>query len=82
VPPEAAGTFTIQVGAFKDQASAQKIMDQLQAKGFAAYVVTPEGAEGLYNVRVGRYATRADADRVMTQLREKEKFKPFLVSQQ
>jgi cell division septation protein DedD len=82
VPPEAAGAFTIQVGAFKDRASAQKIMDQLEAKGFAAYVVTPEVADGLYNVRVGRYATRADADRVMTQLREKEKFKPFIVSQQ
>jgi len=40
VPPEAAGAFTIQVGAFKDQASAQKVMDQLEAKGFAAYVVS------------------------------------------
>jgi rare lipoprotein A len=80
VPP-LAGSFTIQVGAFKDRASADSVTERLKAKGFAAYVVAPEGATGLFNVRVGHYAGRADAERVQVQLRDEEKFKPFIVKQ-
>ena len=77
VPP-GAGSFTIQVGAFKDKASADAIVGRLKSKGFAAYVVSPEG-EGLFNVRVGNFATRADAERVQGKLRDEEKYKPFIV---
>ena len=75
----AAGTFTIQVGAFKDKATADSVVAGLKAKGFAAYVVSPGAAEGLYNVRVGSYAERADAEQVQVRLRDGEKFKPFIV---
>jgi DedD protein len=75
----AAGTFTIQVGAFKDKATADSIVSALKGKGFAAYVVSPGAAEGLYNVRVGSYADRADAEQVQVRLRDSEKFKPFIV---
>ena len=78
----AAGSFTIQVGAFKDRASADSIVERLKKKGFAAYVVAPEGADGgLFNVRVGSYPARADAERVQAKLRDDEKFKPFIVRQ-
>jgi cell division septation protein DedD len=80
-PGPAAGTFTIQVGAFKDRKSADSVVAQLKAKGFDALVVVPDGADGLYNVRVGRFAARADAERVQTKLRDQEKFKPFIVKQ-
>jgi cell division septation protein DedD len=76
--PAAAGQFTIQVGAFKDKASADAVVSRLKSKGFAAYAVTPEG-EGLFNVRVGHFAGRADAERVQTRLRDQEKFQPFIV---
>jgi DedD protein len=77
---KASGAFTIQVGAFKDKATADSIVGRLKSKGFAAYVVAPEGSDGgLYNVRVGHYAARADAERVQTKLRDDEKFKPFIV---
>ena len=75
----AKGQFTIQVGAFKDRASADAIMGRLKGKGFAAYVVAPATPDGLFNVRVGSYGARPDAERVQTRLRDQEKFKPFIV---
>ena len=57
----AAGTFTIQVGAFKDKDTAESVVARLKKKGFTAFVVAPEGADNLFNVRVGSYAARADA---------------------
>jgi len=76
--PGATGTFALQVGAFKDKASAEAVVSRLKSKGFAAYAVTPEG-EGLFNVRVGHFAGRADAERVQARLRDQEKFQPFIV---
>ena len=66
------------MGAFKDRASADSVVARLKTKGFAAYVVSPEG-EGLFNVRVGNFPGRADAERVQARLRDEEKFKPFIV---
>jgi len=77
-PVLASGNFTIQVGAFKDKASADSVVARLKNKGFAAYVVSPEG-EGLFNVRVGNFAARPEAERVSARLRDEEKFKPFIV---
>ena len=75
----AAGAFTIQVGAFKDKATADTVVTRLKGKGFAAYAVSPGATEGLVNVRVGSFANRADAERVQVRLRDEEKFKPFIV---
>ena len=75
----ARGQFTIQVGAFKDRASADAVSGQLKGKGFAAYVLAPASPDGLFNVRVGTYTARPDAERVQTRLRDQEKFKPFIV---
>lgn len=72
--------FTIQVGAFRDRASADTVVNRLKGKGYAAYVVSPDGSDGLFNVRVGRYAARPDAEKVQAQLRD-EKFNPFIVRQ-
>ncbi len=77
-PIVASGNFTIQVGAFKDKASADSVVARLKNKGFAAYVVAPEG-EGLFNVRVGNFAARPEAERISVRLRDEEKFKPFIV---
>jgi DedD protein len=79
-PAVGAGSFTIQVGAFKDGASAESVVGRLKQKGFEAYVVAPAAADGLFNVRVGNYRARADAERVQTRLRDEEKFKPFIVT--
>jgi len=76
----AEGAFTIQVGAFKDRATADSMVTKLKAKGFAAYVMTPPGGNAqLFNVRVGSFAARPDAERIQIKLRDDEKFKPFIV---
>jgi cell division septation protein DedD len=72
------GTFTIQVGAFKDRGSAESMVARLKGKGYAAFLA-PVGAEGLFNVRVGSFEARVDAERIQGRLRDEEKFKPFIV---
>lgn len=76
--PAAGGAFALQVGAFKDRATAESMVGRLKGKGFAAYLVTPQ--EGLFNVRVGTFATRAEAEKAQAQLRG-QKFDPFVVKQ-
>jgi len=77
--PPPVSAFTIQVGAFKDRATAESVVTRLKGKGFAAYLVSPEGDSSLFNVRVGSYPARSDAERIQTRLRDEEKFKPFIV---
>lgn len=74
-------SFTIQVGAFKDRATADGVVTRLKGKGFAAYILSPDGSDpGLFVVRVGHYAARADAERAEARLRDQEKFKPFITT--
>jgi cell division protein FtsN len=73
----ATGPFTIQVGAFKDKASADSIVGRLKGKGYSAFVVATDG--DLFNVRVGTYPSKTDAEKAMRQLRDEEKFRPFIV---
>lgn len=80
--PSGPTAFTIQVGAFKDKASADSVVNRLKGKGFPAYAVAPEGTDGgLFNVRVGSYPQRADAERIQGRLKDEEKFNPFIVKQ-
>ncbi|MCG6926703.1 MAG: SPOR domain-containing protein [Acidobacteria bacterium] len=78
--PAAAG-HAVQVGAFKDKASADSVMRGLKAKGMPAYVKAPApGSGGLFTVRVGPYRDRADADLVAARLKA-DKFKPYIIKQ-
>jgi cell division septation protein DedD len=79
-PAAGVASFTIQVGAFKDKATADSVAARLKGKGFPAYVVTPDATDsGLYNVRVGSYPSRPDAEKIETRLRDEERYKPFIV---
>src|SRR5688572_4847911 len=75
-PPAAEGAFALQVGAFKDRATAESMVARLKGNGFSSYLVTPQA--GLFNVRVGPFANRAEAETAQTQLRA-QKFDPFVV---
>ena len=73
-------SFTIQVGAFRDKATADAIVARLKGKGFPAYVATPDAVDSnLFHVRVGSYPSRPDAEKVEARLRDEEKFKPVIV---
>jgi cell division septation protein DedD len=78
--PDSSG-HAVQVGAFKDKASADSVMRGLRAKGMPAYVKPPAPqSEGLFTVRVGPYRDRADADVVAARLRAQD-FKPYVIKQ-
>ena len=71
----------MQVGAFKDRASADSVMRGLKAKGMPAYVKPPApGSGGMFTVRVGPYRDRADADLVAARLKA-DQFKTFITKQ-
>jgi DedD protein len=79
--PQTAAGFAIQVGAFKDRASADSIVRSLKTRGFPAYAVAPAGrGGGLFTVRVGIYRDRADAEAVQARLND-DKYKPYIIKQ-
>jgi len=80
-PAQSSPGFAVQVGAFRDRASADTIVGQLKGRGFSAYTVAPaERGGGLFTVRVGPYRDRADAEQARDRLRE-EKFNPYVIRQ-
>lgn len=79
--PEAPGSgFAIQVAALREPEEAAAIVKRLAAKGYAAYVVTPQkGTALIYRVRVGKFKERREADTVAARLQKEEQFKPWIV---
>jgi len=70
-PPAAArGSFAVQLGTFGSRENADKLVRDMSAKGFAAFIApyTKEGHE-LYRVRVGPTRDRAAAEALAAQLR-------------
>lgn len=62
--------FAVQVGAFLDQARAEKIVSELSQKGEYAYIVETIDREGrkFYRVRVGQLAVLNEAQKLETKL--------------
>ncbi|MFO7495000.1 MAG: SPOR domain-containing protein [Desulfobacterales bacterium] len=80
-PPAAAGELTIQVASLRNPADAARLVQTLQAKGFAAYRVTGQiPATGTwYRVRVGAFKDRTSAQAVLERLK-KEKFGGLVIN--
>ena len=79
--PTTAAGFAIQVGAFRDKASADTVVKSLKTRGLPAYTVAPAAnSGGLFTVRVGIYRDRADAEAVQGRLND-DKFKPYIIKQ-
>lgn len=64
---EAAGSFTVQVGAFVNPARAMAVVDRLARLDRDARRVIVPGSD-LVRVRVGRFTTRAEADALVAEL--------------
>ena len=57
-----AGKFYVQIAAFRDRSSADKVVGELKGAGYPVKVFSEDGASGrLYKVRVGGYASREEA---------------------
>lgn len=71
------GTYSVQVGAFRQKQQADAKAGQLRAKGFDSRVEPPTSDDGLYLLKVGRFKSRAEA--VAMQLRlKKSGFSSFI----
>lgn len=69
--PAATGKFTIQVAAFRDRAAAERMLEQLAARGIEGYL---EGTPaGIFRVRVGQFDSREEARTLAARL-ETEQF--------
>jgi len=75
-----AGFFTVQVGAFRDRANAERLRDRLSAS-YSPIVIqqydSPDGA--FYRVRVGKISGEDAAQQYADQLRTREGFTPMVL---
>lgn len=79
--PRARG-FSVQVGAFSESAAADRILDDLQGKGFSVYITPSAGSrDGRWRVRVGPMDTRAEALDVAQQLKTQERLPTWVLSE-
>jgi DedD protein len=64
------GNFVVQLGTFANRENADKLVRDMTAKGFAAFVVPTTSSRGeLYRVRVGPTRDRAAAEALAAQLK-------------
>jgi cell division septation protein DedD len=63
--PAPSGGFTIQIAALDDPLRAASLVEDLQRRGYLAYLIKPPASDpdAPFRVRIGRYASRAEADR-------------------
>jgi cell division septation protein DedD len=76
-----AGDYTVQVAAVKKRAEADRIVRDLKAKGYEAYVFVPDGGDqpGIIRVRVGSFKDKQKADVLAQRLtREGKGYKPWV----
>jgi len=68
----AAGSFYVQIAAFRDRSSAERVAAELTSGGYTANVFSEDGASGqLFKVRVGGFATRDEAATIAGELKTK-----------
>ena len=53
------GLFRVQVGAFKDKANAEKVMEKTKASGFQTYI---RQENNLFKVQIGAFSVRNNAE--------------------
>ncbi|TDR43256.1 DedD protein [Tahibacter aquaticus] len=72
VPANRAGGWAVQLGAFKSQDEANKLLARSKSAGFPSYVdSTGAGAEKLWRVRLGPEPDRAGSEKLRDQVKQK-----------
>ncbi len=75
VTQKAAGLWTVQVAAFKNEQAAVKLAAVLKNRGWEAYVTSADvNAATVYRTHVGRFRTRAAAERLLLKLKDREAY--------
>lgn len=77
-----AGSWAVQLGAFKQQDEANKLRDRVKNAGFAVFVEpVGQGAERLWRVRVGPEADRGNAEKARDAIKAKLALNGTVVTQ-
>lgn len=75
-----AGFFTVQVGAFRERANAERLRERLSAAYSPIFIQTYDSPDGpFYRVRVGKISGEDAAHDFGEKLREKEGFQPMVL---
>ena len=73
------GFFTVQVGAFRDRANAERLRDRLNVSYSPIFIQQYDSPDGVfYRVRVGKISGEDAAHQFGEQLRDREGFTPFV----
>jgi len=79
-PKPLAGKYTVNVGSFREKARAERLMRELDGKGYRAFVaesaVPKKGT--WYRVSVGRFSSREEAQVFAQTLKDKERMDSFV----
>ncbi|MDP6979845.1 MAG: SPOR domain-containing protein [Myxococcota bacterium] len=74
--------YSVQVGAFAQNAAAEQVAGDLRDKGFPVYVTPSAGsADGRWRVRVGPMPTRGEAEQVAGRLKSQERLPTWVLSE-
>jgi rare lipoprotein A len=74
-----AGFFTVQVGAFRERANAERLRDRLDVSYSPVFILQYDSPDGVfYRVRVGRISGENAAHQFGEQLRDREGFTPLV----
>jgi len=85
-PPEpppaepAAGGWVVQIGAYRDKTTADRIAATLKRQQFPSFVLAPTAGSptATFRVRVGPYSERREADAIAERLRREHQYNPFV----
>ena len=74
------GFFTVQVGAFRDRANAERLRERLNASYTPIFIQQYDSPDGIfYRVRVGKISGEDAAQQFGEQLRDREGFTPMVL---
>jgi hypothetical protein len=76
------GRVAIQVGAFAENAAAEKLADRLRSRGYSVYVTPGARSDApRWRVRVGPLADRKEAERVAVRLKTEERLPTWVLDE-
>lgn len=79
-PSPRAGEYAIQVGAFGERESADRLTQELGKAGFPVYVVEETGGSTRFKVRVGPLAERGEAQRLAARLKKEHRLPTWVLT--
>jgi DedD protein len=80
-PSAKSGVWAVQVVALTDKAAASAVVQRLSAKGYPAFLVSPQSGAPVqnYKVQVGKFEDRAEAEQIAGRLKKEEQFQPWIL---